>query len=145
MSWAEHFAGHAVPWTEQEWAALPESMGRVELLVVSPFPAVSHQRLVRNLARSPVPGLIAWSSPMPMRAPVSRLPPDRAGTELGAISYSLAPNGFVVSARSAGGRLTLKGPFPADLDLAALGTATRYPGHGATWQAKPTNLHCVGP
>ena len=28
----ELFAGHAGPWTEQEWAALPESMGRVELL-----------------------------------------------------------------------------------------------------------------
>jgi hypothetical protein len=52
----ELFAAHAGPWTEQEWAALPESMGRVELLdgalVVSPFPAVSHQRLVRNLARA---------------------------------------------------------------------------------------------
>ena len=52
----ELFAGHAGPWTEQEWAGLPESMGRVELLdgalVVSPFPAVAHQRLVRNLARA---------------------------------------------------------------------------------------------
>jgi Uma2 family endonuclease len=52
----ELFAGHAGPWTEQEWAVLPESMGRVELLdgalVVSPFPAVSHQRLVRNLVRA---------------------------------------------------------------------------------------------
>ena len=28
----ELFAGHAGLWTEQEWAALPESMGRVELL-----------------------------------------------------------------------------------------------------------------
>jgi hypothetical protein len=49
-------AGHAGPWTEQEWAALPEGMGRVELLdgvlVVSPLPAASHQRLVRDLARA---------------------------------------------------------------------------------------------
>lgn len=52
----ELFSGHAGPWTEEEWAALPESMGRVELLdgtlVVSPFPAASHQRLVRNLGRA---------------------------------------------------------------------------------------------
>jgi hypothetical protein len=34
----ELFAGHAGPWTEQEWAALPESMGRVELLTLEkPF------------------------------------------------------------------------------------------------------------
>lgn len=52
----ELFAGHAGPWTEQEWAGLPESMGRVELLdpalIVSPFPTVAHQRLARNLAVS---------------------------------------------------------------------------------------------
>ncbi len=52
----EFFAGHGGPWTEVEWLAMPESMGRVELLdgalVVSPFPAVRHQRMVRNLARA---------------------------------------------------------------------------------------------
>ncbi|MDT7712667.1 MAG: hypothetical protein QOG46_1356, partial [Pseudonocardiales bacterium] len=74
--------------------------------------------------------------------------------ELGAISYSLTPNGFVVSARAAGGRLTLKDPFLADLDLAALATATRHP--RLTWSAQLTewlarravaaftNLHSVG-
>lgn len=45
-------AGH--PWTEQDWLALPERMGRVELLdgtlLVSPYPAAPHQRMVRNLA-----------------------------------------------------------------------------------------------
>ncbi|MGH4020468.1 MAG: Uma2 family endonuclease [Pseudonocardiaceae bacterium] len=49
----EIFAGHAGPWTEDDWLALPESMGRVELLdgalIVSPFPGGPHQRLVRNL------------------------------------------------------------------------------------------------
>ncbi|MDQ3887261.1 MAG: Uma2 family endonuclease [Actinomycetota bacterium] len=50
----ELFAGHAGPWTEEEWLGLPESMGRVELLdgalLVSPHPAMTHQRMVRNLA-----------------------------------------------------------------------------------------------
>lgn len=50
----EAFAGHAGPWTENDWLALPESMGRVELLdgslLVSPHPAGPHQRIVRNLA-----------------------------------------------------------------------------------------------
>lgn len=49
----EFFAGHGGPWTEAEWLALPESMGRVELLdgalVVSPNPGGPHQRMVRNL------------------------------------------------------------------------------------------------
>lgn len=186
----ELFAGHAGPWTEQEWAALPESMGRVELLdgalVVSPFPAVAHQRLVRNLARAleeaapagfevfdglnirvgrdriMIPDIVVLNEPgldavivepdpvvlvvevtSPSNAWVDRLvkPDAYAGAgiphflrvdldrmELGAISYSLATNGFVVSARASGGRLTLKEPFPADLDLGALATATRYPG-----------------
>jgi Uma2 family endonuclease len=187
----ELFAGHAGPWTEQEWAALPESMGRVELLdgalVVSPFPAVGHQRLVRNLARvleaaAPprfevfeglnirvgrdrimIPDIVVLNEPglngvivdadpvalivevtSPSNAWVDRLVKpeayayagipyflrvdlDRTGTELGATSYSLARDGFVVSARAAGGRLTLEKPFHADLDLAALATATRYP------------------
>ncbi|MGH3841928.1 MAG: Uma2 family endonuclease [Pseudonocardiaceae bacterium] len=187
----ELFAGHAGPWTEQEWAALPESMGRVELLdgalVVSPFPAVAHQRLVRNLARAleaaappgfevftglnirvgrdriMIPDIVVLNKPgletviiepdpvalvvevtSPSNAWADRLvKPDayagagiphflrvdlhRAGTELGATSYSLATDGFVVAARSAACRLRLERPFPADLDLAALATATRYP------------------
>jgi hypothetical protein len=73
-------------------------MSRVELLdgglVVSPFLAVAHQHLVRNLAAL----------------------------------EAAAPEGFVVSARVAGGRLVGDRPSPADLDLAALATATRYPG-----------------
>jgi hypothetical protein len=52
---------------------------------------------------------------------------DRINSELEATSYSLASNGFVVSARAAAGRLTLDKPFHADLDLASL-AATRYPG-----------------
>lgn len=52
----ELFAGHGGPWTEAEWLALPESMGRVELLdgalVVSPNPGGPHQRMVRNLANA---------------------------------------------------------------------------------------------
>jgi hypothetical protein len=105
----ELFAGHAGPWTEQECAALPESMGRVELLdgalVVTPFPAVSHQRLVRNLARA----LAA--------APV--------GFEV--FDGLNIMTGFVASARAASGRRTLERPSPVDLDLTALATATRYP------------------
>ncbi|MGH3696025.1 MAG: hypothetical protein ACRDRX_18885 [Pseudonocardiaceae bacterium] len=58
---------------------------------------------------------------MPMPTLASR-------TSSGLISYSLATEGFVASARAAEGRLTLKEPFPAALDLAALATATRYPG-----------------
>jgi len=186
----ELFAGHAGPWTEQEWAALPEGMGRVELLdgalVVSPFPAVSHQRLVRNLARAleaaapvgfevfdglnirvgrdriMIPDIVVLNEPgldavivepdtvalvvevtSPSNAWIDRLVKpdayaragipyflrvdlDHTGTELGATSYSLATNGFVASARAARGRLTLEGPFPVDLDLTALATATRY-------------------
>lgn len=188
----ELFAGHAGPWTEQEWATLPESMGRVELLdgalVVSPFPAVSHQRLVRNLARAleeaapagfevfeginirvgrdriMIPDIVVLNEPgldavivdpdpvalvvevtSPSNAWVDRLVKpeacacagipyflrvdlDRAGMELGATSYSLVRDGFVVSSRSTSGRLTLSEPFHADLDLAALAIATRYPG-----------------
>ncbi len=52
----ELFAGHGGPWTEAEWSALPESMGRVELLdgslLVSPNPGGPHQRMVRNLANA---------------------------------------------------------------------------------------------
>ena len=52
----ELFAGHGDPWTEAEWSALPESMGRVELLdgslLVSPNPDGPHQRMVRNLANA---------------------------------------------------------------------------------------------
>ncbi|MGH3973297.1 MAG: Uma2 family endonuclease [Pseudonocardiaceae bacterium] len=189
----ELFAGHAGPWTEQEWAALPESMGRVELLdgalVVSPFPAASHQRLVRNLAhaleaaapagfevfeglnirvgrdRIMIPDIVVLNEPgldavifepdrvalvvvvtSPSTAWADRLVKpdayacagipyflrvdlDRAGRELGATHYSLSTNGFVESARATGGRLTLNHPFHADLDLAALAAATRYPGH----------------
>lgn len=48
----ELFAGHGGPWTEVEWLALPESMGRVELLdgslLVSPSPGGPHQRMVRK-------------------------------------------------------------------------------------------------
>lgn len=188
----ELFAGHAGPWTEQEWAALPESMGRVELLdgalVVSPFPAAPHQRLVRNLARAleaaapagfevfealnirvgrdriMIPDIVVLNEPgldavifepgpvalvvevtSPSNAWVDRLVKpeayacagipyflrvdlDRTGPELGATSYSLARDGFIVSARAVAGRLTLKEPFPADLDITALATATRYPG-----------------
>jgi Uma2 family endonuclease len=188
----ELFAGHAGPWTEQQWAALPESMGRVELLdgalIVSPFPAVSHQRLVRNLARAleaaapagfevfdglnirvgrdrimtadivvldepgldavvvePGPVALVVEVTSPSNAWVDRLVKpdayaragiphflrvdlDRTNSELEATSYSLASKGFVVSARAAAGRLTLDKPFHADLDLAALATATRYPG-----------------
>lgn len=54
---------------------------------------------------------------------------DRTGTELGATGYSLAKDGFVASARAIRGRLTLEKPFHANLDLDALATATRYPGH----------------
>ncbi|MGH3823360.1 MAG: Uma2 family endonuclease [Pseudonocardiaceae bacterium] len=189
----ELFAGHAGPWTEREWAALPESMGRVELLdgalVVSPFPAAPHQRLVRNLARAleaaapagfevfeglnirvgrdriMIPDIVVLNEPgldavifepdpvalvvevtSPSNAWVDRLVKpeayacagipyflrvdlDRTGTELGATSYSLATNGFVVSSRAVRDRLTLEKPFHADLDLAALATATRYSGH----------------
>lgn len=188
----ELFAGHAGPWTEQEWATLPESMGRVELLdgalVVSPFPAAPHQRLVRNVARAleaaapagfevfeglnirvgrdriMIPDIVVLNEPgldanvfepdtvalvvevtSPSNAWVDRLVKpeayacagipqflrvdlDRTGTELGATSYSLAGDGFVSSARAVRGRITLEKPFPAELDLAALATATRYPG-----------------
>ncbi len=188
----ELFAGHAGPWTEQEWAALPESMGRVELLdgalIVSPFPAAPHQRLVRNLAhalgaaapagfevfeglnirvgpdRIMLPDIVVLNEPgldavifepdsvalvveltSPSNAWVDRLVKpeayasagiphflrvdlERTGTELGATSYSLARDGFVVSARAVRGRLTLERPFHTDLDLGTLATATRYPG-----------------
>lgn len=188
----ELFAGRAGPWTEQEWAALPESMGRVELLdgelVVSPFPAVTHQRLVRNLARAleaaaparfevfeglnirvgvdriMIPDIVVLNEPgldalivdpdlvalvvevtSPSNAWVDRLVKpgayagagipsflrvdlDRAGRELGATSYSLTTKGFIACAQAAGGRLTLTEPFPVDVNLAALATATRYPG-----------------
>lgn len=188
----ELFAGRAGPWTEQEWAALPESMGRVELLdgelVVSPFPAVAHQRLVRNLARAleaaapagfevfeglnirvgrdriMIPDIVVLTKPgfdalivgpdlvalvvevtSPSNAWVDRLVKpgayagagipsflrvdlDRAGRELGATSYSLTTKGFIACAQASGGRLTLTEPFPVGLNLAALATATRYPG-----------------
>ncbi|MBV9061072.1 MAG: hypothetical protein JO296_10020 [Pseudonocardiales bacterium] len=86
----ELFARHAGAWTEQEWAVLPESMGRVELL----------------------DGALI----------------DRNSAELDATGYSLAADRFVVPARAAEGRLTLKKQFDADLDLAALATAIRYTG-----------------
>lgn len=188
----ELFAGHAGPWTEQDWAALPESMGRVELLdgalVVSPFPAVAHQRLVRNLARAlemaapagfevfdglnvrvgrdriMIPDIVVLDEPgldaviiepgpvalvvevtSPSNAWVDRqvkpeayaragipyflrVDLDRTGAGLDATSYSLTPEGFIISARAVGGRLVMDKPFPADLDLAALTSATRYPG-----------------
>ncbi|HKS51301.1 MAG TPA: hypothetical protein VJS67_05475 [Pseudonocardiaceae bacterium] len=80
----ELFAGHAGPWTEQEWAGPP-----VVLVVEVTTPSK------------------AW---------VDRLvKPD-------------ATKDFVVSARTAEGRLRLDKPFPTDLDLAALAVATRYPG-----------------
>lgn len=44
---------HAGPWTEDEFLALPEGLGRVELLdgalLMSPQPTVSHQRLARQV------------------------------------------------------------------------------------------------
>lgn len=55
-----------------------------------------------------------------------------------ALAACEADGGFVASARAAGGRLTLERPFPVDLDLAALATATRYP-------APVTDGHCRGP
>jgi Uma2 family endonuclease len=144
----ELFAGYAGPWTEQEWAALPESMGRVELLdgalVVSPLPAVSHQRLVRNLAcaleaaapagfevfdglnvqvgrdRIMIPDIVVLDKPGLDAVIVE---PDCV-----ALAVEVTPPS-IVSARATGGRLLLEKPFPADLDLAALATATRYPGH----------------
>jgi Uma2 family endonuclease len=167
-------------------------MGRVELLdgalIVSPFPAVSHQRLVRNLARAleaaapagfevfdglnirvgrdriMIPDIVVLHEPAPdavvvepdqvalvvevtspsnacvdrlvkpdayARAGIpyfARVALDRNSAELDATSYALTGERFVVSARAAGGRLTFDKPFPADLDLAALATATRYAG-----------------
>ena len=164
-------------------------MGRVELLdgalVVSPVPAVAHQRLVRNLARSrrqlhegfafdglnvrvgrdrtmvadivvlnkpgldaviiePDPVALVVEVACPSDAWVDRLVKpeayaragiptflrvdrDHTDAALDANNYSLTPEEFV-SARAVEGRLVIDKPIPADLDLAALATATRYPG-----------------
>jgi len=46
--------GHAGPWTEQDYLALPESRSRIELLdgalLVSPAPAGPHQRMARRVS-----------------------------------------------------------------------------------------------
>jgi Uma2 family endonuclease len=46
--------GHAGPWTERDYLALPESRSRIELLdgalLVSPAPAGPHQRMVRRVS-----------------------------------------------------------------------------------------------
>jgi Uma2 family endonuclease len=46
--------GHAGPWTEQDYLALPESRSRIELLdgtlLVSPAPAGPHQRIARRVS-----------------------------------------------------------------------------------------------
>jgi Uma2 family endonuclease len=47
-------AGHAGPWTERDYLALPESRSRIELLdgtlLVSPAPALPHQRMARRVS-----------------------------------------------------------------------------------------------
>lgn len=187
------FAVHAGPWTEEEWLALPESLGRVELLdgslIVSPLPGYSHQRMVRNLAQAleraaphecevfpggnvrvraggilipdiivvTPPGLelkivdaaavsivvevtspsTAWSDRLVKpeayaRAGIPcylRIDLDRGVDQVGAVLYTLDPDGVYAEAARATetGRLMLDRPFPVDLDLTILATATRYP------------------
>jgi Uma2 family endonuclease len=51
---ADTLVGHAGPWTEADYLALPESRSRIELLdgalLVSPAPAGPHQRMARRLS-----------------------------------------------------------------------------------------------
>lgn len=51
---SDTLAGHAGPWTEQDYLALPDSRSRIELLdgalLVSPAPAGLHQLLVRRIS-----------------------------------------------------------------------------------------------
>ncbi|MGH3904076.1 MAG: Uma2 family endonuclease [Pseudonocardiaceae bacterium] len=118
----ELFSGHAGPWTEQEWATLPEATifdpDHVALVVevTSPSDAWA-ERLVKPdaYARAGIPHYL-------------RVDLDRGWRELGATGYSLISGGFAETSQANGGRLVLDQPFRAELDLAALTTATRYPG-----------------
>lgn len=51
---SDTLAGHAGPWTEQDYLALPDSRSRIELLdgalLVSPATAGLHQLLVRRIS-----------------------------------------------------------------------------------------------
>jgi Uma2 family endonuclease len=51
---SDTLVGHAGPWTEQDYLALPESPSRIELLdgtlLVSPAPALPHQRMARRVS-----------------------------------------------------------------------------------------------
>jgi len=51
---SDTLAGHAGPWTEQDYLALPDSRSRIELLdgalLVSPAPAGPHQRMARRIS-----------------------------------------------------------------------------------------------